>query len=263
MQGKSDLASASIEKMLAELRSGYIAELPTRLEEIEDIILGLKNSASFTEDYQSIYRHVHSIKGSAGTHGLHIISTVCHALEDKVIEVEGHQSLASDAFIDSLLKYIDLLRKTLELVQDGVDDFADIEAELERLSGKGSEYEYNGLVIAASDLHRKLVAKAFEKHPVKFRYINNGYEALGMLLKQTFDFFITDMEVPDLQGMPIISAVRLSSSRNKMIPSILLTSRQVPSYNKGIDPDYVIKKDSVMLENLSTAAKDVINQLQT
>lgn len=261
MVKNTDNVSVDIEKMLGELRVAYIAELPSRLEEIEQIVLGLKKTESFTEDYQNIYRHIHSIKGSAGTHGLYIISSVCHVLEDKVIEVEGNQELISDQFIEEVLGFIDLLRTTLDLVNSKVEDFAEVEAELERLSGKGSKYEYTILLIMASVLHRKMIASAFEKYSVKFRYETNGYEALGLILKEPFDILITNMEVSDLQGLPLISALRMTHNRNKDIPSILLTSGKLHTYGRSIDPDYVIKKDAELMENLQIAADNIIREL--
>jgi len=262
MQDKSNTVSVDVEKMLAELRVSYIAELPTRLNEIEDIILNLLNSASFTEDFQALYRNLHSMKGSAGTHNLHIITTVCHAFEDKVVDVKGEQTRFSKDKLDEWLIFVDLLRKTIDLISSGVENFSEIEIGLERLSGLGVSYEFKCLVITASELHRNLVSNAFEKYAMKFSYAINGYEALGNLLKESYDVVVTDMEVSDLQGLPIISALRLSNSRNKDIPSILLTSGKVRSYGKNIDPDYVIYKDADLIENLNLAVRNISSQLQ-
>jgi len=262
MQDELNRDSIDLEKMLADLRDGFIAELPSRLEEIEQLMLGLENSSSFTEDYQDLYRHVHSIKGSAGTHGFHIISSVCHVFEDKVVEIGGTQDAFSNEALNEWLVFIDLIRSTIDLIRNGVVDFAEIEAELARLSGLGELYEYKCMVIMASGLHRELVADAFSKYPVKFRYVISGYEALGVLLKEPYDLLITNMEVSDLQGLPIISALRLSNNQNKEIPSILLTSGKVASYGSKIDPDYVIQKDSDLIENLNLVVRNIMRQLE-
>lgn len=250
-----------VERMLAELRLSFVADLPSRLQEIEELILNLKNSGSFIEDYQDIYRHVHSVKGSAGTHGLHIISNICHVLEDKVIEVEGNQELISGEFVTRVLGFIDLLRSTLDLINDNVDDFSNIEVELERLGGKGSEYEFKGLLIMASALHREMVVNAFEKFPVKFHYATNGYDALGILLKEPFDLLVTNMEVSDLQGLALIGALRMSSNRNREIPSILLTTGKLHTYGRNMDPSYVIAKDAQLMKNLNVAASEIVKEL--
>lgn len=262
MQDKSNNSSVNIGAMLAELRVGYIAELPTRLEEIEDIILNLQKTASFTEDYQELYRHIHSIKGSAGTHGLHIISRVCHVLEDKVTEIEGAQERFSSETLSEWLVFIDLLRTTIDLIRNDVADFAEVEAELERLSGLGVIYEFKCMVIMASELHRKLVLSAFDKYPIKFRFETNGYDALGILLKEPYDILITNMEVSDLQGLPVISALRVSNSQNKDIPSILLTSGKVASLGKKIAPNYIVQKNADLIENLNLAVRNIMQQLQ-
>ena len=262
MQDKSNNSSVNIEAMLAELRVGYIAELPTRLEEIEDIILNLQKTASFVEDYQELYRHIHSVKGSAGTHGLHIISRICHVLEDKVTEIEGAQESFSNEMLAEWLVFIDLLRTALDLIRNSVVDFTEVEAELERLSGLGVIYEFKCMVIMDSELHRKLVLSAFDKYPIKFRFENNGYDALGILLKESYDVLITNMEVSDLQGLPVISALRLSNSQNKDIPSILLTSRKVASTGKKIAPNYIVQKNADLIENLNIAARNIMLQIQ-
>jgi len=262
MQSITGNANMDITKMLAELRDGFIAELPSRLEEVEDLILTLKTSANFSDDFQTLYRHIHSIKGSAGTHGLHIISTVCHAFEDLIIEAEGNQNYLTEKHISKWLKYIDLIRSILDLIDDTDEDFASIEYELATLSGKGTDYEFRGLMVMSSELHRKLCQTAFENHPVKFRYVTSGYDALGLLLKEPYDLMITNMEVADMQGLSVISALRLTNNRNSRIPTLLLTSADVEHYHKDIDPDYVIKKDSALMEQLNVAADEIVTRLK-
>jgi len=262
MQSIPGNANVDITKMLAELREGFLADLPARLEEIEDIILAMRSSGSFTEDYEALYRHIHSLKGSSGTHGLHIISTVCHAFEDVIIEIDGDQSLLTDKHVTNWLAYIDLLRKALDLISAAAQNFAEIEESLDALRGRGSEFDFRGLLVMNSELHRKLCLSAFEGLPVKFSYSNSGYEALGLLIKEPYDLLITNMEVSDLQGLPLISALRISTNRNSKIPSVLLTSGSIEHYNKKIDPDYVIKKDEHLMEGLNKAAKEIVSQLR-
>jgi len=262
MQSIPGNANVDIAKMLVELRDGFIADLPARLEEVEDIILAMRKTTSFTEDYESLYRHIHSIKGTAGTHGLHIISTVCHAFEDLIIEVDGDQSVLTDKHVTNWLTYIDLLRTTLDLIKAGAQTFPEIEEALDSLRGKGSDFEFRGLMVMSSELHRKLCLNAFEDFPVKFSYTSSGYEALGLLIKEPYDLLITNMEVSDLQGLPLISALRISKNRNSKIPSVLLTSGRTDHYNKKIEPDYIIKKDEHLMEKLNNAANEIVSQLR-
>ena len=248
--------------MLADLRNSFLGELPSRLEKIEGIILELKTTSEFTEKYEALYRHIHSLKGTAGTHGLNIITTVCHALEDEIVKVEGNQSLVSDEQVNTWLSFIDLLRATIEQINSGTDDFSNIEAALADMRGRGSDFQYSGLLVISGDLQRQMCQSAFENCSVTLAFCNNGYEALGRLLKEPFDFLVSNMEIPELSGFALISTLRMSNSRNQHIPSILLTSKQIVSYHHSIDPDYVVSKDADMMENLRLAVTNIMNSLQ-
>lgn len=94
-----------IENLLNEICNTYLAELPPRLDEIENIILDFTRLESLEESYQNLYRKVHSIKGSAGTHAFHILTTICHDFEDQLSQHENKLSGISKTEIDSWLKY--------------------------------------------------------------------------------------------------------------------------------------------------------------
>ncbi|WP_126457032.1 Hpt domain-containing protein [Sulfuriflexus mobilis] len=257
MVDKSKTPSPDVSKMLALLRADFVTELPSRLGEVEGIILELEKSAAFTEQYESLYRHVHSIKGSAGTHGLPIISTVCHALEDEIVKVEDKQSLLNHDKVVVWLRFIDVLRQTLDLINTGGEDFTVIEDELDKLRGKGCDYQFSGLLVMAPGLHQQMCISALDNDTVTLSFAESGYHALGRLLHENFDFIISNMELPDLNGFAMITALRLSKRRNHNIPSVLLTSKDLESCGRDSDPDYVIKKDA----NMSTAISQTVEKI--
>lgn len=262
MSKRTTTTSLDVSKMLAELRKAFLGELPSRLEEIEGLILDLEKGQNFTENFETLYRHVHSIKGSAGTHGLQIISTVCHAFEDEIVKVEGDRSLMNGEVASSWLGFIDLLRTTLDRIHEGVEDFSEIEAELEKIRHKGGEREYSGLLVFTHGLQQQMCLSAFANYPVNIAFAENGYEAMGRLLHEKFDFLISNMELPDLNGFALISALRLSKARNHHIPAVLLTSTEDRSFSRGSDPDYVIYKDANMLTTMSQTVEKIIETLR-
>ena len=254
--------SLDVSRMLAELRNAFLGDLPSRLEDIETIILDLGNGLNFTENFETLYRHVHSIKGSAGTHGLQIISTVCHSFEDEIIKVEGDESSMNSEAVSTWLGFIDLLRKTIDAIYAGVEDFSEIEAELEKTRQKDGEKKYSGLLVFVPGLQQQMCLTAFDNFPVNMAFAENGYEAMGRLLHEKFDFVITNMELPDLNGFALINALRLSKTRNHHIPTVLLTSKEIVRYSRDSDPDYVIQKDANMLKSVSDTAESIIKTLQ-
>lgn len=248
--------------MLAELRKTFLGDLPSRIEEIESLILELGKGENFTENFETLYRHVHSIKGSAGTHGLQIISTVCHSFEDEVVKVEGNHSLMTNEAVTSWLGFIDLLRNTIDLINGGAEDFSEIEAELDKLRNKGSERKYSGLLVFAPGLQQQMCLSAFADFPVNMAFAENGYEAMGRLLHEKFDFVISNMELRDLNGFALISALRLSKVGNHNIPAVLLTSKEFKSFGRGSDPSYVIQKDANLMASISQTTEKIIKTLQ-
>lgn len=256
-------SSIDVSKMLAELRNAFLAELPSRLEEIERLILELGNGENFTENFETLYRHVHSIKGSAGTHGLQIISTVCHGFEDEVVKVEDDQSSMNSEMVSSWLGFIDLLRNTIDLILDGVEDFSEIESALDNVRNKDGEKKYSGMLVYAPGLQQQMCLSAFAQLPVNITIAENGHEALGRLLHEKFDFLISNMELPDLNGFALISALRLSSSRNHAIPAVLLTSKNIKQFGRNSDPDFVINKDANMMASISQTTEEVIKAIHS
>lgn len=250
--------SLDVSKMLAELRNSFLSDLPSRIEEIENLIFELKSGQKFTENFETLYRHVHSIKGSAGTHGLQIISTVCHGFEDEIVKVEGDKSSMDGERVSSWLGFIDLLRKTVDKIHEGTDDFAEIEAELGKTRNKDGEYKYKGLLVFAAGLQQQMCLSAFTDLPVNMAFAENGYEAMGRLLHEKFDFVISNMELPDLNGIALITALRLSKTRNHHIPCVLLTTKDVSRFGRDSDPDHVIKKDANMLARIAEVARKFI-----
>ena len=247
--------------MLAELRKAFLAELPLRLDEIEQLVLTLSQPDTFRENFETVYRHIHSLKGSAGTHGLHIISTICHNMEDTLNGVVSAGTHMDNETINNCLAYIDLLRKTLLQIKSSFDDYAEIERDLDKLRNRSISDNYHGLIVITSQLHKQICLSAFEEHPVSFTSVSNGYEALGRLLTERFDILITNMELPMLHGIALVGAVRLSSTINKRIPSVLLTSHPPKSLVRYTDPDYVVSKDSNMLVTVTSIANEIMNKL--
>jgi chemotaxis protein histidine kinase CheA len=72
----------AIQALLHQLKLTYIGELPDRFDHIGNQILSLEQKGYSQEHYNELFRQVHSLKGSGGTHELHIITSICHLMED-------------------------------------------------------------------------------------------------------------------------------------------------------------------------------------
>jgi chemotaxis protein histidine kinase CheA len=257
----ASLSSDEFARMLAQMRSAYLAELPQRLADTEALVLEADKTADFAELYETLYRNVHSMKGSAGTHGLHIISAVCHNLEDMLTEVSADQSKVNQDVINNWLGYLDLLDKARQRLENGEDNFADIEQTLDELRYTSPEVKYTALMIEPSAMYAQMCEQVFTAHGVNIAYASDGYEALGRLLSEPFDILITSMQIPRLGGLALVGALRMSSGRNSQIKSVILTTESGIDCKRDTDPDHVVEKNNKMLEQLEQVAKDIIKSL--
>lgn len=256
--------SIDINDLLSDLKKGFISDMPVRLDEMESLILAMEKNESFQDDYENFYRNTHSLKGAAGSYGLHIITSICHALEDALNESKGNSALFLQFGVEYWLDYIDLMRLVLGDLNIGEDNQLKHEEHLNKLQSKhigGGSYQTHCLVVTASSVYENMLTSSFSREGIKFSFCHDGYEALGRLLTESFDILVSDLEVPVLNGLALFGSLRLSDSKNKNIRSILLTSKQDRNYARQTDPDYVIRKDKEFSKNLfsaiSSAAKEV------
>ena len=254
--------AVDVEKLVNELKASFINELPQRLDNLEAIILDSNDPDIFHEQYETIYREAHSLKGLGGSYGIHIMSSICHAMEDELSAIQGKHELFKKYGIDYWLKYIDLIRTVIDYISDKNDDFALIEDELKQLQSTrldGSISKLHCLVVASSTVYEKMLCTNFASMPIKFSFCYNGYDALGRLLNESFDILITDYETPQLNGLALIGSLRLSTPKNKNITTILLTSKQENKLGRTTDPDFVIYKNEDFSPTINAIITDIIS----
>ena len=69
--------SAQIQDVLQKMLLAYVAKLPQQLDAMETLVLELKRGNDYEYSYENLYRAIHSLKGTAGTYGVAIITTIC------------------------------------------------------------------------------------------------------------------------------------------------------------------------------------------
>lgn len=242
------------QKLLLDLRNTYISDLSAQFDELEQMIFALKDKDNFTDNFQELFRKVHSMKGTAGTHGLNIITRICHQLEDQLNLVDGKVSRFSDTLFENWLKFVDLLRKALDSINSNDEKFTSIENMLETLCGNIFTGEHNVLIVEDSKYTGKLCFQALEDMPLRISIMDDGFQALELLLHSQFDMLITSMEVKTLNGIGLIAAIKMSKSPSKDLKTILLTSRDNISTSDLIKPDYILRKDVNLIQNLHKIA---------
>ena len=109
------------------------------------------------------------------------------------------------------------------------------------------------LVVDDSMLIRHTVCRFLEDHGFTVETATNGLEALEMLATLEPDIVITDIQMPKMSGVELISALK-SDARTAKIPIIALSSLKCGTKGPAQDAraDYSILKDIDIESQLET-----------
>lgn len=247
----STVNSDSFQQMLLQLRNTFLEEIPEKLDRLDQLLVAMEKAGVDSDSFNEFYRIVHSLKGSGGTFGLHIVTTICHQLEDLLNTTDGGTKYTPQLIAISL-KYVDLLRMALEQIHAGNTSFPQIEERLDGLRKQLAKKQFTVLIVDNSKLLTQIYLQALAELPVRPVMMSDGFVALRRLLTEPFDLLITTNEIPVLNGISLIGALKLSSNKNHNIKAILVTSnKKIAAYlNRATDPDYIIVKDAKLAQNL-------------
>lgn len=246
------LNSDAFQQALLKLRNAYLEEVPEKLDRLEHLLLEIEQRHADGESFNELFRIVHSMKGSGGTFGLHILTTICHQLEDLLGTTAGGAAFGTN-LIAASLKYVDLLRLANEQSRAGNESFPQVEEQLSALRKELAPRVSTVLLVDHSKLSTKLYLHVLAKLPVKTVVMSDGPNALIRALTEPFDLIITNYELPILNGGALIAAMKLSGAASSKARMILITSNKklTSTRKRATDPDYTITKDAQLAQHLA------------
>jgi two-component system, chemotaxis family, chemotaxis protein CheY len=84
--------------------------------------------------------------------------------------------------------------------------------------------EYNVLIVEDSPTMRQLIAFALKRiRGVRIVEANDGVDGLKKLSSERFDLILTDINMPIMDGLKLVSMVR-NDGNYKMIPIVVITT---------------------------------------
>ena len=91
------------------------------------------------------------------------------------------------------------------------------------------------LVVEDSSAMRSLIATTVEEIPgIEIVEAGNGFDALRILPQQRIDLIITDINMPDINGLEIIHFVKNNPNYHKIPVVIVTTERGEEDRKKGL-----------------------------
>jgi chemotaxis protein histidine kinase CheA len=245
-------------ELLEQLRKTYVAELPSKIEEIELVVMGLARDADFQNGYENLFRRVHSLKGSAGTYGCAIIGTICHRLEDHLRLVDGDAGKRRTRDIDNWLAHIDLMRQGVNAILAGQTTFPEIERGLNAIQDDAFKTRHRAVIVEQSRSTLKLCASLVQTLTMDAVEFDDGLQALDHLLRDPVDLLVAGLELRSLNGMAVIAAIRLSGGVNKAVKAVLLTSKPKLDIPPVLQPVSVLTKGAELGIALERETRSVL-----
>lgn len=250
------------QQMLRQMRATFLADVPDRLDRLDQLQFSMEEAGAAPESFNEFYRIIHSLKGSGGTFGLPVITTICHQLEDLLNTTDGGKNF-SKARLAISLEYIELLRQTIALIQAGRDSFPEIEEQFGELRNRLASKQYQALIVDDSRLLTEMYRQALAEFPVCSVVVKDGYVALMRAMTEPFDLLITTNEVSGLRGRALVAAIRLSESKGRNLKTILVTSNTAIAQqrNRDTDADHILIRDGALASNLAASVQLALSSL--
>ena len=235
------MSDESVTELLEHLREGFLDDLPNRINEIEDEVMSSKNSDS----YDKLFRMVHSLKGSAGSYNFHVVTKIAHSMEDVMLALMQRNQFGTSPTIDLLLKFIDIMRDTVDSLAATDEAPRDVDERLDGLREQVFTEKLKILIVEPSKLHASLIEHTLRSLPVDFTFAADGMQALDTLLLNKYDLLITSLESPRLNGDALVAALRLVRNFNRDIKTILITSRDTAKIANKQDFNEILDRKEV------------------
>lgn len=244
----------SLFESIAAINQRYIEALPDRIKGIEQYIFDLETKSQVDKSTKEIYREVHSLKGSAGTFGLSLVSVIAHNYEACLEQLNKNKSQATE-YIDRLLVFNDLLYnyasdfskhqdKNVTLFKTQLDKL--LFRNLESISKNTKKI----LLVENASLISMQIKDLLHSKKHSVTALTDGIEALKHLLTITFDIIITSDQLPNINGMSLVNAIRVMQNPNKKTKTIVVTSNNFCSENYIYKPDHIIMKKGGFIQSL-------------
>lgn len=249
----------AIEAVLRDMRNQFLDEIPERCQRMESLarIISEKGTG---EAFDELYRHVHSLKGSGGTHGLPIITNICHHFENLLTDAVSQSRMSPSVYLERMLAYVDLLATTAEAIRRGAS-VVDKEVELERLLHLREARQRVALVADSSKAMQGLFRSALDGFGLKIIVVNNGMQALIRLVHEPIDLLVVGNELDELGGQAVVAALRESHGRNHGIPVVLVKSAN-SVLSDHVKVSAVVTRDARMIEQLPTVLGRILQKIE-
>lgn len=219
-----------LESALSRLKQDFIESSLEKLDEVDQIIDNIYNERGHRGDqFFQLQRDIHSIKGSAGTHGMNLVTLVAHRLED-YLEAVPRLNLEQWR---SVQIYADEIRALIDLGKDpSPEDVKHILHRLPHAQEPASEFsdqkrkKVTILLVMPVGVQRKLIGQELAACGFDLSFTDKPVEAIKLIMELKPNAVLSNKELNNMTGVELANVLgEIKATQN--IPFALLTSSEV------------------------------------
>lgn len=241
-----------------DYESEYLYGQLERVEIIEANALKIEKGEDVKASLGTIFKEVHSMKGSAGSFGYPLINTICHNFEDLIEHLD--EKNINDKSMSTVFKYVDMLKETVkkacnkeELVKD------DYLKQIKSLTSV-DEHSKRVLIVDSSKIVGTMIASELKNRNISASKCSTAIDALGRLLHEPFDCVISSLSLSDMSGASLMNAISNIEELNSDITKMIISSN-VKDDAKLENVDYIFKKDASTAEAIGKVLNNKVQKI--
>lgn len=246
-----------IDKEFEQEAQRFLDELKQDLDAIEGYILKLASGKDVKANLLRFLRVLHSLKGSSGSYGFDIASSLIHRMEDLLIIHEFEPSVSTE-LIDKLLLFKDDLSQAIQAY--GNNDLVQLNTlkiryqigdSANHASSKAiPEKVSRVLVLESSKAIISAITSEGTNLDIEFAITKDGYEALGRLLKEKFDLLIVSGQASSIDGFHLLQILDLVPNINKSIKNVMISSSKETSTPAQVSDLILLNKGPLLRKQI-------------
>ncbi len=233
--------------LLAGLRHDFLADLHDRCQLIESLLLQLEHEYDHLH-FEELYREIHSLKGSGGTHGIGLITNICHLFEDYLSQAKQAQSFEPE-LVQAGLNMIDMLRSLGKLMLQANPEVQSIELQLQQLRLQLHAQTANILVVESSRSTCQILDQLLSPKGFRLVFCDDSLQALGRLIHEPFDLMLLAGACKPMNSNALLAALGQLDGPNRQL-RVLVMSSKGNELGKWPNVRAIISRDQSLFEQL-------------
>ena len=146
---EEQVGSTGFDNEMVEILESFIVETKEIMEKLGQELLELEKRPGDSELHNSIFRAVHTIKGTSSFLGFEQLTTLAHKSEDVLNKVRKGDLAVTVQRMDVLVEAYDLLKLLLKRIEERNSESVDLTAILEKLGALAQESAGSGPMASA------------------------------------------------------------------------------------------------------------------